>query len=312
MNQLFDKSIELHFFDSVNSATPIDSIVIPDTGYKPNITLSATFRPSDVMNEVEIRIVNYYPSVPLSSYKWMTITAGYKHNSDSATLSGQVKVAYQESPSPDGVTFISLLVGHAEDVLNRDITVNTYPNAGMTTDTIFDALIIGLSSTGTPWKLVNSSFLKALPVHVTSTTPKSTDIAGFNFQGKPIDCLNKIKDRWKIAYLIDGTNLIIYTPNKGRTGEGAIQINWLSSPPMATASGITFVAPWNPKIRPGIVIQIDPLYFRQTFGGAQITYQPDGLMIVQTVSLNYNTVTNQNAMTVLALNTYEVPQASGS
>jgi len=303
MNQIFDKSIELHFFDSVNSATPIDSIVIPDTGYKPNITLSATFHPSDVMNEVEIRIVNYYPSVPLSSYKWMTITAGYKHNYDSATLSGQVKVAYQESPSPDGVTFISMLVGHAEDVLNRDVNISIPGTSqGATSDDILNGLITQMSSTGTQWKLVNSSILDK----------KALYPVGFNFQGKPIDCLNKIKDRWKIAYLIDGINLIIYTPNKGRTGEDAIQINWLSSPPMATASGITFVAPWNPKIRPGMVIQIDPLYFRQTFGGAQITYQPDGLMIVQTVSLNYNTVTNQNAMTVLALNTYEVPQASGS
>jgi hypothetical protein len=58
-----------------------------------------------------------------------------------------------------------------------------------------------------------------------------------------------------------------------------------------------------------MVVKINPKYFKQTFGGAQIEYQKDGLMICQTVSLQYNTVTNQNSMTVLALNTYEVPQA---
>lgn len=301
MNQLFDKSIEINFYTEMGGPV-VDKIAIPETGLKPNITLSATFHPSDVVNSVDVRIVNYYPSTPLSNYKWMTITAGYKHGQDSATLSGQVKVAYNESPSPDGVTFISMLVGQVDDLLNRDVSINAPGGLGLTSQTVFDALISSLSSNGTTWALVNSSTVQGLPL----------DNAGFSFQGKAIDCLNKIKDRWKIGYIIEGTNLIFYNPDKGRTGEDAIQINYLSSPPIANASGITFVAPWNVKLRPGMVVQINPLYFRQTFGGAQISYQKDGLMICQTVTVQFNTVTNQNSMTVLALNTYEVPQASGS
>ena len=279
-----------------------DEIIIPPTGIKPNINLSATFNPSDVMSELQIRLVNYYPSAPLSSYRWMTVQAGYKHNPDTAVISGQVMVAYNESPAPDGVTFISMLVGQVDDVLNREVSLSIPPQGGQTTDTILNGVISALGSTGTTWHLVNNSSLKAIPL----------DGAGFNFVGKAINCMNVIKDRWKIAYLIEGTNLIIYDPNAGRTSEEVIVINYLSSPPMANAAGISFVAPWNPKLRPGMVIQINPLFFRQTFGGAQISYQKDGLMICQTIDLQFNTVTNQNQMTVLALNTYEVPQVSGS
>ena len=300
MNQLFDKSIEIDFY-SVQGGPVVDSIKIPATGIKPNITLSATFHPSEVVGNLEIRIVNYYPSVPLSQYKWMTVKAGYKHGDDFATVEGQVKVAYQESPSPDGVTFISMIVGNVDDLLNRDVTISVPGGYGFTTDTVISSVLSALSATGSPWTVTNNGF-----------TTQSLDGAGFNYTGKAAGALNAIKDRWKVAYIIEGNSLIFYMPDKGRTSEPAIVMNFLSGPPQATASGITFTAPWNPKLRPGMVVQIDPLYFRQSFGAAQINYQKDGLMITQTISLQYNTVTNQNSMTVLALNTYEVPQASGS
>jgi len=299
MNQLFDKVIDIKFYTSQLDLNPVDSITAPDTGLKPNITLSATFHPSDVVGNLEIRIVNYYPSVPLSLYKWMTVTAGYSHSQDKATISGQVKVAYLESPSPDGVTFISMIVGNLLDLQNRDYDQQFPAGAGLSTDNVINSVVSALSSTGNPWTLVNNGF---------DTQP--LDNAGFHYTGKVIGALNSIKDRWKIAYLVEGSTLIFFQPNQGRTNEDIIYINYLSGPPQATASGITFTAPWNPKLRPGMIVQIDPVYFRQSFGGAQVTL--NSKLITQTVSLQYNTVTNQNTMTVLALNTYEVPQDSGS
>lgn len=296
MNQLFDKYINIDFFSDLSGSILVDSIVIPETGIKPNITLSATFVPSEVISNVEVRIVNYYPSSPLSSYKWMTIRAGYKHSELSATLSGQVKVAYQESPSPDGITLISMIVGNADDFLNREVNITLPGASGKSTNDILTAVKTAL---GSSWNLVNNGF-----------KVQQLDNAGFNFQGKVKDCMNAIKDRWKIAYMVDGHDLILFIPNEGRTGEEVINISYLSSPPQATASGITFVSPWIPALRPGRIIQIDPLYFRQSFGAANVTI--NSKLITQTVSLQYNTVTNQNSMTVLALNTYEVPQASGS
>ena len=303
MNQLFDKYIDILFYDQMPSQngalpTPIDGISTPELGIKQAINLSATFLPSDVMSSVEVRITNYYPSVPLSTYKWMTVQAGYKHSDDSAFIEGQVMVAYQESPSPDGVTLVSLLIGHVEDVLNREIDI-FIPETSGTNEVVFNSVVGALSATGNNWALKNSS--TSQPVG-----------ASYQFHGKVIDCLNDMKNRWKFAFLIEGLNLIVYDPKTGRTGEDVIIVNYLSSPPQAAASGITFVAPWLPKLRPGMVVQINPVFFKQTFGAANVTYQKDGLMITQTVSLQYNTVTQQNQMTVLALNTYEVPQASGS
>ena len=304
MNQLFDKYIDIKFYDQMPGADgslnkAVDGITVPETGIKPAINLSATFLPSDVMSSVEVRITNYYPSVPLSTYKWMTIQAGYKHSDDSAFIEGQVMVAYQESPSPDGVTLVSLLIGHVDDLLNRNVEIFV-PASTSTNETVFNSVIGALSATGNNWTLKSSYGFQPM------------EGVSYQFKGKAIDCLNDMKTRWKFGYTIEGLNLIVYVPDKGRTGEETIVVNYLSSPPQAAASGITFVAPWLPKLRCGMVVQINPIFFKQTFGAANVTYQKDGLMITQTVSLQYNTVTNQNQMTVLALNTYEVPQASGS
>jgi len=120
------------------------------------------------------------------------------------------------------------------------------------------------------------------------------------------ECLNELKDIWRFQYAIEGNVINIYLPSVGRSD--IVDIVYFSSPPIAHASGITFSSPWVPRLRPGMTIRIDPKYFRQTFEGKQIQYQKDGLMIAQMIDVNFNTVTNQNQMTVMALNTAEVVQ----
>ncbi len=291
MNQLFDKQIEIELYDTPGgTGTPTDKIVIPPTGVKPNIGLQANFIPSMVVGNVNVRITNFYPSKALSEYKWMKITAGYRDSQDKASMAGQVKVAYQESPSPDGVTLISLLTANISDCFNAMVSFTTKKGRNMS-DALNEVLAQLSNQSGTKWTLSDS------------TTPYVLT-APYSFCGTAKDCLQDMKTRWSFEYMFEGTELVIYEKNQGRINQTPLEINYLSSPPQAAASGITFTAPWIPKLRPGMRVKIDPKYFRQSFGASQVSLKP--IQICQTIQLEFNTVSAQNSMTVLCLNTDEV------
>lgn len=292
MKQLFDKIVKIELFtENPPGPTPADVVECPKTGIKPNITISGTWVASNVLKSLQVRIINFYPSLPMSSYRWIRVTAGYSHG-DTATWEGMVFVAHQESPSPDGVTLFTFEVGFTAGFLNADIKINQ--NLGVTRNAIYSDILSQLKTAypGIPWVISNNA--------------PDEETEGYNNQGKLSDILLDLKARWKINYTLEGCNLVIYEPKQGR--EEIVDINYFSSPPVADASGITFVAPWVPKLAPGMKVRIDPKYFRQTFAGKFVTYNPDGLMKVQTIDIQFNTVTGQNQMTVLALNTVEIVQ----
>lgn len=280
MNKLFDKIIELKFYDK--SGQLQDHIKIPDTGIKPNIGIQGQFKTSSVVGDVTIRIVNFYPFLPLNEYKKIEIIAGYRDSEDKATISGQIMVGYQESPSPDGVTFFSFLPCDLDSFLNTVVSVN-HPKGASKFSLLNDI------TTKMGWSLDYNG----------DDNPIEN---GFDMTATVKDLMIEFKSRYKLTYDIDGDVLHVYEYSKGKGGD-IIPINYVSSPPSATAAGITFVAPWIPSLRPGMAIHIDPKYFRQNFGAANVTLSPD--LIVQTVEFQFNTVTGQNSMTVLALNTYE-------
>lgn len=284
MNRIFDKLINIDFYDEDNS-TPIDKIVMPATGQKPNIGIQGQFITSQVVGNLTLRIVNFYPSQPLNRYKSIIIRAGYKDNQDTATIKGQIMVAYQESPSPDGVTYISFLPCDLESFLNT--TVDLHFIEGDTLKTVLTSIVNSLS-TKNQWSLsYGGNIILALPL---------------DWSGTVKDCLFYLKKRFNILYDINGTVLSVYT-NKKAKEVPITNINFVSSPPAASAAGITFVAPWMPDLRPGMPIHIDPKYFKQNFGAANVRLSSD--LVVQTIEFQFNTVTEQNSMTVLALDTYE-------
>jgi len=280
MNKLFDKLIELKFYDK--SGQLQDHIKIPDTGIKPNIGIQGHFITSSIVGEMSIRIVNFYPFLPLNQYKRIEVIAGYRDSEDKATISGQIMVGYQESPSPDGVTYFSFLPCDLDSFLNTVVSVNR-PN-GTNKSTLCQDAISGLG-----WSLDFSA----------DDTPIEN---GFDMTATFKDLMVEFKSRYKLMYDLDGTILHVYNAAKGKNGD-VTQINYVTSPPQASASGITFVAPWMPALRPAMAIHIDPKYFRQNFGAANV--EMSSTLLVQSIEFQFNTVTGQNSMSVLALNTAE-------
>jgi hypothetical protein len=291
MNQLFDKIVDIKFYDK--GKVLVDKINIPQTGMKPNINIQGHLVMGNVLQDLIIRIVNFYPSLPLNKYAWVEIYAGYKESQTKSVLSGQITYAQQSSPSPDGVTEIYFLPGAANDLMNTPVSLH-YPQ-GSTVSDVFNGLTDALTS--------NSSNVWSINLNIPNVKSHTLDQAGFNCNDTVLNVLYKLKNRFNIIFDIDGSVLNIYDAKAGK-GREAIEINYVSSPPQASAAGITFVAPWMPELKPGMEIKIDPKYFRQNFGAANVSLRTN--LLALSLDFQFNTVTDANSMTVLALNTVEV------
>jgi hypothetical protein len=290
MNNLFDKIINVYLYDSVDG-NPTDIISMPEVGIKPNIGIQASFRRSDKVFNPQVRLFNFYPSKSLNEYKKIRIEAGYNDSPDLSSFEGTVAIAYQESPSPDGVTLFSCFNADTSNVYNA--IINIHITKGSSLDEVFTETINAIKDySGIEWTLENSLESRTLQSQL-------------DFTGTAKDFIAQLSRDYSFEYSYDWNKLIVYEPNKGRDSIDPIEINYLSSPPAQSASGITFTAPWIPALRPGMIIKIDPKYFKQSFGAANVNI--NSTLMCQTLDVNFNTVTNQNQMTVLALNTVEIP-----
>jgi hypothetical protein len=292
MNKLLDKQIKLYLYDTEGgTGAPTDIITMPAVGMKPNIGINAEFITSEVVQNPMIRLTNFYPSKPLSDYKWFQCLAGYRDSPDWAGFEGQVWIAYQESPSPDGVTLISCAIANMTDVYNAKIDLHVEKNTYLSE--VFTNIKNALTdNTGVQWSLENSLPDIQIPMQL-------------DFTGYVKDLLANLKKMFGFQYGYEGKTLVIYSINEGRTAIDPVKINYLSSPPTQAAVGVTFAAPWMPELRPGMQVYIDPVYFKQKYDATKVDIS--STLVCQTINVEFNTVTQQNIMTVLALNIAEIP-----
>lgn len=290
MNKLFDKQINIYLYDTIGGE-PTDTIIIPETGIKPKIGINADFTTNQVVTKPQIRLTNFYPSKALNEYQYVKILAGYKDSTEWAGFEGQIWLAYQESPSPDGVTLISFETGVMTDIFNADIDIHIEKND--TLSSVFRLIINALSdNSGVTWDLENNL---ADDVIIPS---------GLDYIGSAKDLLADLKNTYGFSYMYEGSKLVVFKKNEGRSTIDHIPINYISSPPAQDAAGITFTAPWIPSLKPWMIIDIDPKYFKQSYGGTKVTMS--STLVCATMSVQFNTVDNQNTMTVLALNIEDI------
>lgn len=288
---LFDKFIDIKFYSSFVSVgtQALTEIITPKKGIKPSITIQGQYMGSghSIMPSLSLRLVNFYPSIPLREFRAVSITAGYRGISDIInpqplfdTFSGQIQYAYQESPSPDGTTVFMFLPGNYEQYINAIVQVYYSPGF-LLADAITDIAI----KAGFPNPRININ--------------RSTAIAkGLNWTGSAKDLLLELRDSFYFDYRIDG-NVLSAWDMAGSTGI-VHEINYLSSPPQISAAGITFSAPWLPGCKPGDLIKIDPKYSRQNYGAAVSALTP--YQKILSVEFGLNTVTDMNHMSVVAYN----------
>lgn len=254
---LFDRIINI---DLIKKDGTIDKIVCPESGMKPDIRLQGEFVTSALVKMIEVRITNFYPSSPLNEYSYINIYAGYR-GSALTTLSGQIWIAYTESPGPDGVTYIQAFLGNF-----RKYTMAKFDRA-------FPANSASLS-------FVLGAIAQELGLHQDFHYLDTIADPGINasgmitvplyFKGYINDSLTKLTQTFpSLIVYMDSTSLVAYPLAKSKTTKYKVDI--FSSPPRREAWGWTFVAPWIPQLRPGDIIEINPKYYQQTF----VTYQND-------------------------------------
>lgn len=287
MNALFDKRINLYLYDTPDgSGKPVDVIDIMDTGIKPNIGIQTTFTTAEVVYQTTIRLTNFYPAKALTEYKYFRLQAGYKDSAEWAGFGGIVWVAYKDSPSPDGVTTFMCTVANMTDVLNTKI--NLHAKKTDTLEGVFDKIITALKgNSGSAWTLENS--LDSIPL-----------IAPIDFIGAVKDLLVLLKQLYGFVYSFEDCKLVVYKKGGSRTKLDIVDINYISGVPSVIASGITFYAPWMPQLLPGMRVRLSPKYKNVNFAATQVNI--NSVLTIQNMSIEFNTVTEQNKMTILALN----------
>ena len=286
--KLFDKTIDITFFYADGT---FDKVVCPPTGRKPTIRLKGTLYSQSDLLQVELRLTNLYVPQPLSAYKRVKVTAGYKGNLQYA-FTGSIHLAFQELPGPDGVTVFQLLLGNLDTWRGtfistvyfkgqqlRDVLIEVAGEMGLTLTYDADP---GLAlKVDVPW----NSYAKDLIVHLKDLfTSYDTDThAKTGIEISPI-----------------GDKLICYTCGKGRTGQTIWKPDFISHA-RSQASGFEIQGPWIPQLLPGDLIYVDPEFFRQDFGGAIVGH--GNTFVVYLVDFDFCTTDDTNSMSLLTLGT---------
>ena len=299
--QIFDKIINIDF---VQKDGTIDTLKCPPSGMKPEITMSGRFFTDANAKDIELRITNFYPKVPLTDYRVLNLSVGYG-TSPLAVISGSVWVAYQESPGPDGVTYFHLFLGDFNKWVNVQFN-RSYEK-------------------GTPLVSIISAFAVSLGLGISTTILASETLdAPLSFQGFVKDAVAMFCQNYQdIILYMDSKTLTAFhkTENTGRV----FQIDLFSSPPRKEAWGWSFTAPWNPAIRPGDVITINPKFYQQTFVTFNPNFNPDveqsssssnnGFptqpLTVFSIEFDFSTVGSQNNMSVVAFTKSDTNQPMG-
>jgi len=301
-NLLYDRFVDIVLTD-INGKSV--SILTPTTGRKPEVQISGQILMSPVLSNINVRIVNFYSPVPLGDYVSIDITAGYRNNSlASTTISGALNTsggsasiqgmgvgwAYQETPSPDGVTNFVMILG---DYDNWTANVGDYKATSGT------SIIQILTDISTKLSL---------------TANFGPGFDNINWQSNvPFQPSGKLKDiilqtcrgfNKNFVYRIEGKNIYFFWQYTGiqTIALQAKSITYISSPPKRNGpSSISFVAPWRPDIRPGDLIKIDPVYAKMNFGGSFTTGVTEAIYVVNTIDFDFSTVGGTNSMRVEAL-----------
>ncbi len=208
-----------------------------------------------------------------------------------ASIKGKIWIAFQESPSPDGVTYFQLITGaYYVDFINAATLQPVY----WPTETLLRIVLDDICT------LLTNQANRPIQLSLPATSALYTVALSWNldWNGGIKDLLQELQNIFKFQYILDGDRLIVWE-SEGATDK-IFQMDYFSSPPIRSAAGITFTAPWIPNMRAGDRIRIDPKYYRLTYGGT--TFELREILKVQTINFEFNEVTGHNQMSVLALN----------
>jgi hypothetical protein len=287
MSELFDRVIDLIFLPKQTDSDKSDKalkIYCPRKGVKPDIQISGTFA-ANIVHNASLKITNLYVPEPLSNgngdagYKWLKARIGYR-NSLISTIEGQIWSAYQDKPSPDGVTTFTFFTGWF-DVWTTKMISASFKEGTLLKDILnlicatasSDLLTVELDST------LEDSLRSAAPVYVDST------IADF---------CTKLGRAYNLVIVPEGNKLKVTDARINPDGTGTLHILDYVSEVKETAAGVTITAPFVPTIRPGDYVRLNAKYKSRDISAMFVKLGQDFLVINE--SFTFGTTGSNNQM----------------
>lgn len=332
--QLYDRVIKLDLVRYDKSSDSAKQISIGETsgkgGYKPAIEVSVTMLPNSVCLNMTARVTNMtlLQGVDIRQYQLMSVTLGYPNNL--ITFTGPIFSSYIEKPNPDGVmVFDGVVTGTTGLSIfsARPYVLRFFQK--ITMKELVDKICMEItnSNPGEPALTPNYTYCSS------DLLNKEIDFQKGSYQASNayaiINWLQNILYRWarlqqytdkegwtvtndpkrvlQVIYRDD--QLYIIDSHCVPEAEEKRQAVILQAVTSASYSGpaLTVIAPYNPRITPGTVFYMNPIYFK---GGAAMPNQgidasiynkDDGLYRVIKEDIKFATYGNTNEMTLLAV-----------
>jgi hypothetical protein len=282
---LFDRLIDVKL--AKDNGQSVD-IKCPRTGVKPNITLSGQFAANIIYN-AELKLTNLYMPDLLSTghgstYTKVTATVGYADYM-MTPITGQIWVAYQARPSPDGVTVFQFNTGWYDQWMST--TVSSHETKGTRLTDLLTRVCKSIK-VGDKYVWVQS-FIDG------SFETKTS----FDFDGTICDLCLKLGHDYGLTILPDGDGLVVKYSGVGYNSYAPVREITYFKDIKKDASGYTITAPFDPAVRPGTYIKVNTKYMSADLSAMYAKF--GSLFYVIHESFEFSTVGDANQMTLLAI-----------
>lgn len=332
--QLYDRVIKFDLLRYDKSSDNAKQVSIGETtgkgGYKPSIEVSVTMLPNSVCLNMTVRVTNMtlLQGVDIRQYRLMSVTLGYPNNL--ITFTGPIFSSYIEKPNPDGVmVFDGVVTGTTGLSIfsARPYVLRFFQK--ITMKELIDKICMEITNANPGESALTPNYTYCS----TELLNKKMDFQKGSYQASNayaiINWLQNVLYRWarlqqytdkegwtvsndpkrvlQIVYRDD--QLYIIDSHCVPEAEEKKQAVILQAVTSASYSGpaLTVLAPYNPRITPGTVFYMNPIYFK---GGAAMPNQgidasiynkDDGLYRVIKEDIKFATYGNTNEMTLLAV-----------
>lgn len=299
------------------------TIDCPTYGVKPTIEVSYKLLPNHICYQVTVKITNFSlrGDINVRELNVMEVQIGYR-GQQSQTLKGPIFSSYQESPNPDGITvFEGVVTGESGVGLlsNKPYELQfNEPEVALIDlcSGIAKALGLSLNSTHLP------SAVGQQKIKVGERLSKARADNGYavlawlnnvlhafclNYDGQRHNDVD-VENPLQLFLIWNEDELVIIDATAKHEDLATEQVVILGCVKTVSFSGpvLTLQALFDPAVKPGTLIYVDPIYYTGGTGLPNImsanVFNPDqGFYRVITVDVQFSTTGNTNNMSLMAV-----------
>lgn len=283
MPDLYNRIITLTFKSKIAGVG--FSIKCPETGRKPDISISGTMEQTDNGQNFVIRVKNLYTANIQSNYNEVEVRCGYA-NKPLVAFTGAITNVYLETPGPDRVTVIQCTTVKFDDWINTHC--NIHLNSNFTLQNVL-ALI--------------ERKLNFKPSVIDSALLTATSRARLDFTGTANNALHNLREYFPDVFFFVKDNQIHAYKQAGET-KVKHYLKYVSSAPQVSGDHLTISAPWDPEIKPGDCVEFVTKFYKKANALQDavsfLNNQSKITVWVASIAFSFGTVDGNNNMTLNA------------